>query len=64
MTPQPTIYGIPPDSNLLYLPFVFFLPEDVIMKCPHLRTLPRCMGKINRSKEKRKNFSVGRKQKG
>jgi hypothetical protein len=45
----PTIYRIRPDSNLLYLPFVYFLPEDVIVSCPTLRSLPRCVGEIQRS---------------
>ena len=29
------------NSNLRYLPLVYFLPEDLISKCPTLRRLPR-----------------------
>lgn len=29
------------DSNLRYLPLVYFLPEDTLETCPTLRTLPR-----------------------
>jgi len=32
---------IPYDSNLRYLPLMYFLPENTIAKCPTLRTLPR-----------------------
>ena len=51
MTPQPAIYSIPNNSNLLYLPFVFFLPEDVMAKCPTLCSLPRCKREIARSEK-------------
>ena len=51
MTPRPIIHSIPPDSNLLYLPFVYFLPEDMMDKCPTRSSLPRCLGEINRSPE-------------
>jgi len=39
--PIPTIFEIPHDSNLLYLPFVYILPEDVMAKCPTLSFVPR-----------------------
>ena len=42
-------YSIPHDSNLRYLPLVFFLPEELISKCPTLRTLPCNLGAISRS---------------
>jgi hypothetical protein len=42
---------IPHDSNLRYLPLVFFLPEDLIARCPTLRKLPRNLLEINQSKE-------------
>ena len=32
-------YSIPYDSNLRYLPLVYFLPEDTIAKYPALRAL-------------------------
>lgn len=51
MSQQPVMYRIPHDSNLRYLPFVFFLPEELIAKCPTLRALPRCLGEINRSEK-------------
>ena len=41
----------PRDSNLNYLPFMYFLPEDLIAKFPTLRTLPRCLGVIARSQK-------------
>jgi len=44
-----TQYSIPYNSNLRYLPLVFFLPEELIAKCPTLRALPRNLGAISRS---------------
>lgn len=32
---------IPKGSNIIYLPFVFFLPESLIVRCPTLTKLPR-----------------------
>ena len=29
------------NSNLRYMPLVYILPEELITKCPTLRTLPR-----------------------
>jgi hypothetical protein len=40
---------IPSKSNLNYLPLMYFLPQDMIEKCPTLRALPRCLGEIARS---------------
>lgn len=42
-------YSILHDSNLRYLPFVYFLPEDMIAKCPTLRALPRNLGELSKS---------------
>ena len=42
-------YRFPYDSNIRYLPLMYFLPEDLIAKCPTLRYLPRCLGEIARS---------------
>jgi len=39
-------FQIPYDSNLRYLPFVYFLPEDMIVRCPTLYALPRCLGEV------------------
>ena len=39
------------DSSLLYLPLMFFLPEDTIAKYPTLLSLPRCLGEIARSEK-------------
>ena len=47
--PSPIHIKIAPDNNLLYLPFVYILPEDVMAKCPTLSSLPRCFGEIARS---------------
>lgn len=33
--------SIASDSNFMYLPLVYFLPEDLISKCPILSTMPR-----------------------
>ena len=37
----PGIMSIPSNSNYIFLPFVYFLPADLIAKCPTLRKLPR-----------------------
>jgi len=37
---------IPSDSNLHYMPLVYLLPEDMMEKCPTLRTLPRKIREI------------------
>ena len=39
-------YSIPYDSNLRYLPLVYFLPEDTIAKYPTLRALPRDLSSL------------------
>lgn len=49
MTSKSVAYSIPQDSNLNYLPFMYFLPQDVIAKYPTLRSLPRCLGEVSRS---------------
>jgi len=41
-----TQYKIPADSNLRYMPLVYFLPKDLLYKFPTLRTLPRNLRKI------------------
>ena len=48
MTPRPLplMYRFPRDSNLRYLPMVYFLPQELIAKCPTLRTLPRSLREI------------------
>ena len=40
MTIQP-LKRVSRDSNLAHLPFVYFLPEELIVKCPTLLKLPR-----------------------
>ena len=42
---------IPKDSNLRYLPLIYFLPEELLVKCPTLRRLPRNLLEINQSQE-------------
>lgn len=42
---------IPYDSNLRYLPLMYFLPEDAIAKCPTLRILPRKVREVMYSGE-------------
>ena len=49
MTSQRVTYNIPKESNLNYLPFMYFLPQDLIAKYPTLRSLPRCLGEVSRS---------------
>jgi len=46
---MPVQYSFPYDSNIRYLPLVYFLPEDMIAKCSMLRALPRNLGTISRS---------------
>jgi hypothetical protein len=45
------MFSIPYDSNLRYLPLMYFLPEAIIIKCPTLRSLPRCLGEVARSEK-------------
>ena len=45
------MFKVSRSSNLAFLPFVFFLPEDLIVKCPTLYSLPRCMSMIACSEE-------------
>jgi len=37
------------DSHFNYLALMYFLPEDFIVRCPTLRSLPRCFGEIAKS---------------
>ena len=41
------IYKLPSDTPLRYLPLVYILPYDLLMRCPTLRKLPRSMGTLN-----------------
>jgi len=43
------------DSNLLYLPLMYFLPEELIIRCPTLRALPRKVREVIYSAE---NISI------
>jgi len=47
--PQPLTYRFPYNSNLRYLPLVYFLHQELIAKCPTLRALPRGLGGIMQS---------------
>lgn len=40
-------YRLPYDTPLRYLPLVYILPHDLLMRCPTLRKLPRRMGAFN-----------------
>ncbi len=42
---------IPPDSNLRYLPLVYFLPQDAIARRPLLRSLPRDLSALSASSD-------------
>jgi len=44
---------IPRDSNLRFVPMMYFLPQDLIVRCSTLRKLPRCFGEILQSDELR-----------
>ena len=37
------------DSHFNYLALMYFLPEDLIARCPTLRSLPRCYGEVAKS---------------
>jgi len=50
MTTQP-LMRVSRSSNLAHLPFVFFLPEEHINKCPTLRSLPRKVREIFHNEE-------------
>lgn len=39
----------PLDSNIRYLPLVYLLPPDLIVRCPTLNALPRCLSEISAS---------------
>lgn len=41
----------PLDSNIRYLPLVYLLPPDLIVQCPTLNALPRCLSEIASSDE-------------
>lgn len=40
-------YRLPYDTPLRYLPLVYILPHDLLLRCPTLRKLPRRMGAFN-----------------
>lgn len=40
-------YKLPYDTPLRYLPLVYMLPHDLLIRCPTLRRLPRSMGALN-----------------
>lgn len=42
-------YKFPHDSPIRYLPLVYMLPYDLLVRCPTLRKLPRSMGALNTS---------------
>lgn len=44
---MPAIYKFPYDSPIRYLPLVYILPYDLLVRCPTLRRLPRNMGALN-----------------
>ncbi len=46
-----SLLQISADSNLLYLPLVYFLPQDLIKKCPTLYSLPRKVREVVYSEE-------------
>ncbi len=48
---MPTIYKLPYDSHIRYLPLVYMLPLDLLSRCPTLCKLPRSMGALNASQE-------------
>lgn len=45
-------FKVPPDSNIRYLPLVYFLPEEVISNCPTLRKLPRDLSVLSASPDR------------
>lgn len=45
------IYKFPYDSHIRYLPLVYLLPYDLLLRFPTLRKLPRSMGALNASPE-------------
>ena len=45
------VYKFPYDTPLRYLPLVYMLPHDLLIRCPTLRKLPRSMGALNSSPE-------------
>ena len=49
MTPQPTMYSIPRNNPLRFLPLVYFLPVEAMSQVPTLRTLPRCFSEVAKS---------------
>lgn len=49
--PPPYVIRIPSDSNLIYLPLMYFLPMDLIARCPTLRALPRKVREVMYSVE-------------
>jgi len=46
-----TAVSILRDSNINFLPLMYFLPYDLIDRCPTLSALPRCFGDIATSEK-------------
>lgn len=46
---HPMLVQFPIDSNIRYLPLVYLLPPDLIVQCPTLNALPRCLSEISAS---------------
>jgi len=44
MTAERLIFKFPRDSNIMYLPFAYFLPEDMFFKLPTVCKIPRKLG--------------------
>ena len=51
MNKETAYYKIKRDSNFAYLPLVYFLPEEIFVRCPTLRKLSRCFGDIANSEK-------------
>lgn len=48
---SPSFVQFPCDSNIRYLPLVYFLPEDLFSQYPTLRRLPRDLSALAASEE-------------
>ena len=44
-------YKFPYDSNIRYLPLVYFLPEEMFVRCPTLRQFSRCFGEVAKTEQ-------------
>lgn len=47
---ESVVYRFPSSSNIRYLPLVYFLPRELIGKCPTLNSLPRNLSILSASK--------------